>query len=72
VIPWNNLGTKPVIVNVKDVYVLAIPRTESSVSEFSQKKKKIKKKSYNMGIVDDHSRARRKRVQQQNKGTRKL
>jgi vacuolar protein sorting-associated protein 13A/C len=42
VIPWNNLGTKPVIVNVKDVYVLAIPRTESSVSKFSQKKKEKK------------------------------
>lgn len=30
-IPWNNLRGKPVLVNVKDAYVLAVPRNESTV-----------------------------------------
>lgn len=31
-IPWSNLKTKPVQVYIKDVYVLAVPRNESTVS----------------------------------------
>lgn len=30
-IPWNNLRGKPVLINIKDAYVLAVPRNESTV-----------------------------------------
>lgn len=30
-IPWNNLRGKPVLINIKDAYVLAVPRNESNV-----------------------------------------
>ncbi|KAI8888651.1 hypothetical protein K501DRAFT_320796 [Backusella circina FSU 941] len=43
-IPWNNLGTKPVIVNLKDVYVLAIPRTESTMTMEEQKEREYNNK----------------------------
>lgn len=32
-IPWNNLRGKPVVIHVKDAYVLAVPRNESTVSD---------------------------------------
>jgi hypothetical protein len=31
-IPWNNLRGKPVVIDIKDAYVLAVPRNESTVS----------------------------------------
>ncbi|KAL7310459.1 Vacuolar protein sorting-associated protein 13 [Mucor circinelloides] len=31
-IPWNNLRGKPVVIHVKDAYVLAVPRNESTMT----------------------------------------
>ncbi|KAI9273340.1 hypothetical protein EDC94DRAFT_192131 [Helicostylum pulchrum] len=31
-IPWNNLRGKPVLINIKDAYVLAVPRNESTMT----------------------------------------
>ncbi|KAI8968414.1 hypothetical protein BDF20DRAFT_896210, partial [Mycotypha africana] len=31
-IPWNNLRGKPVIIHIKDAYILAVPRNESTMS----------------------------------------
>ncbi|KAI8990033.1 hypothetical protein BDB01DRAFT_718047 [Pilobolus umbonatus] len=31
-IPWNNLRGKPVIVHIKDVYILAVPRNETNMT----------------------------------------
>jgi vacuolar protein sorting-associated protein 13A/C len=31
-IPWSNLKSKPVMVHIKNVYVLAVPRNESSMT----------------------------------------
>ncbi|RCI05461.1 hypothetical protein CU098_001873, partial [Rhizopus stolonifer] len=56
-IPWNNLRGKPVVVHIKDVYVLAVPRNESSMTaeEIAQREHEGKmRKLENAELVSDH------------------
>ncbi|KAI7902142.1 uncharacterized protein BX663DRAFT_436105 [Cokeromyces recurvatus] len=43
-IPWNNLRGKPVVINVNDVFVLAVPRNESTMTaeELAQRDQEAK------------------------------
>ncbi|KAI8878766.1 hypothetical protein K501DRAFT_124944, partial [Backusella circina FSU 941] len=48
-IPWNNLRGKPVVIDIKDAYVLAVPRNESTMTaeeleerEYQNKMRKLK------------------------------
>ncbi|KAG1448789.1 hypothetical protein G6F56_008845 [Rhizopus delemar] len=43
-IPWSNLRGKPVLVDIKDVYVLAVPRNESTMTaeELEQREQEAK------------------------------
>ncbi|CAO3651068.1 unnamed protein product [Cunninghamella blakesleeana] len=45
-IPWSNLKGKPVMVNIKDIYVLAVPRNEATmtVEEMEERRYQTKKR----------------------------
>ncbi|KAI8384441.1 uncharacterized protein BYT42DRAFT_612143 [Radiomyces spectabilis] len=54
-IPWSNLKGKPVMVDIKDVYVLAVPRNESTMTteELQQRQYEAKmRKLANAELVD--------------------
>ncbi|CEG72298.1 hypothetical protein RMATCC62417_07879 [Rhizopus microsporus] len=59
-IPWNNLRGKPVLIDIKDVYVLAVPRNESSMTteelaerEHEAKMRKLENAELMMQHIED-------------------
>ncbi|RCI00207.1 hypothetical protein CU097_014138 [Rhizopus azygosporus] len=61
-IPWNNLRGKPVLIDIKDVYVLAVPRNESSMTteelaerEHEAKMRKLENAELMMQHIEDNT-----------------